>query len=86
MADDGSPGRCVPNNSRQTCRNKAWKDMTLRDYFAAAALTGLVAAPEAMMGMREVGKDYGMGVEQYASRMAYEMADAMLKERQEFRS
>ena len=55
--------------------------MSVRDYFAAAALTGLVSSPKAMVGMREVGVGYGMGVEEYASRMAYEMADAMLVER-----
>ena len=82
MADDGGPA--FPTTLADI--QQGLEGMTLRDYFAAAALTGLVAAPEAMMGMREVGKDYGMGVEQYASRMAYEMADAMLKERQEFRS
>ena len=60
--------------------------MSLRDYFAAAALTGIVSSPEAMVGMREVGVGYGMGVEEYASRMAYEMADAMLVERERFRS
>ena len=50
--------------------------MPLRDYFAAAALTGLVSSPKAMVGMREVGLHQSLGVEEYASRMAYEMADA----------
>ena len=55
--------------------------MTLRDYFAAAALTGLVSSPEGLVGMREVGKGYGMQVAEYAASVAYEMADAMLAAR-----
>jgi hypothetical protein len=45
--------------------------MTDRDYFAAAALTGLLAAP--------TDKDRSMD---YWARLAFEAADAMLRERE----
>ena len=35
-----------------------------------------------MVGMREVGKGYGMQVAEYAASVAYEMADAMLAARE----
>jgi hypothetical protein len=51
-----------------------YADMTLRDFFAAAALQGMNANPELMAGMM------GTNLERMA-RKAYEQADAMLKER-----
>jgi len=44
--------------------------MTLRDYFAAKAMQGLLACP------------LGDGTKQDFARLAYEYADAMLKARQ----
>lgn len=46
-------------------------DMTIRDYFAAAAMQGICAHPDT----------WGLTVPQIASR-AYEMADAMLRARE----
>ena len=48
-------------------------DMTLRDYFAAAALTGLIHKSE-QFGFPDRAVDY-------AAARAYDYADAMLKER-----
>lgn len=47
--------------------------LTLRDYFATAALTGLLAAEQDMPSLGEA--------ELWAPRRAYEIADAMLAER-----
>lgn len=49
--------------------------MTLRDYFAAAAL------PEVMRAYEDTPAKDGEAWETRAARYAYEQADAMLKER-----
>jgi hypothetical protein len=46
--------------------------MTLRDYFAAKAMQGMFAADTSKSAIPESDK----------ARLAYEMADAMLKERE----
>lgn len=51
--------------------------MTLRDYFAAAAMQAVITEAE---GLREVAAEEGP-VTRTAARMAYQMADAMLAER-----
>lgn len=50
--------------------------LTLRDYFAAAALTGLNAMP----WHPDMGVDWRV-TSDGVSKMAYEQADAMLRER-----
>ena len=77
MANDGGPAFPV-HPEIELAPEDFYGGMRLRDYFAAAALTGLVSTPESMTGMREVGKAYGMQVADYAASVAYEMADAML--------
>lgn len=49
-------------------------ELTLRDRFAMAALTGLLAAPD------DVGVDARLHIEK-AAEWAYQQADAMLKAR-----
>lgn len=55
------------------------KGMTLRDYFAAAAL-------QAMISYREAGRVAGTfstpGTQNYLARSAFQLADAMLAERE----
>lgn len=51
---------------------EAANGMTLRDYFAAKALQGLLA----QSGGNAIGSDYGLGAV-----WAYQMADAMLESR-----
>ncbi len=50
--------------------------MTLRDYFAAKAMQGLIASPRGTPD----GKD---ATDTYYAKCAYLMADAMLKAREE---
>ena len=51
-----------------------YQGMTLRDYFAAKALQGLLADPNAF-------EDTGLGIENEYAEQAYVYADAMLKAR-----
>ena len=53
--------------------------MTLRDYFAAKAMQGLISCPDWREG---AGEDVGMDPSDYTARTAYMMADAMLKARE----
>jgi hypothetical protein len=57
-----------PNRTDQT-------GMTLRDYFAAKAMQGLIASPRGTPD----GKD---ATDAYYAKAAYVMADAMLKARE----
>jgi hypothetical protein len=53
--------------------------MTLRDYFAAKAMQGLISCPDWREG---AGEDVGMYASDYTASAAYMMADAMLKARE----
>lgn len=59
--------------------------MTLRDYFAAKALTGYAAnarvMDNAIDGWTESGGQRELCVAEYLAGLAYEVADAMLKAR-----
>ena len=50
------------------------KDMTLRDYFAAKAMQGEIAANEGLFKNGELQHQF--------AKLSYEMADAMLKARE----
>lgn len=50
------------------------KDMTLRDYFAAKAMQGEIAANEGLFKNGELQYQF--------AKLSYEMADAMLKARE----
>ena len=52
--------------------------MTLRDYFAASAMQGMLANFE---WMKHAATECHVPGEQLVPQMAYELADAMLKER-----
>jgi len=62
-----------------------WCGMTLRDYFAAAALQGMLSNPEFY---KSVDADNGREIyyhsdnEESLAEMAYEQADAMMKARE----
>ena len=55
--------------------------LELRDYFAAAALTGLMANTSACLGTMEGAKESGISAGAGVASMAYYYADAMLKVR-----
>lgn len=71
--DDGGPA--FPRNTRKYQTHEGWKfdpaqsGMSLRDYFAAAALQGMLADHETNP------------TPERAASLAYEFADAMLAER-----
>ena len=76
MKNDGGPA--FPSHG--TMGEVAHEGMTLRDYFAAKAMHGFCSGPEG--GINPVpGMDYDWL--QATSRVAYEMADAMLKAREQ---
>jgi len=55
------------SETEQPCGQEGWLDM--RDYFAAKAMQGLLAYPEADMTLEEIAID------------SYRYADAMMKQR-----
>ena len=65
--DDGGPA--FPSDNDRYC------SMSMRDYFAASALHGLLACPQGP------AKEADETWDQYYARRAYEYADAMLEAR-----
>ena len=53
--------------------------MTLRDYFAAKTMQGLINCPD---WRENAGEDVDMGTSDYTAYAAYMMADAMLEARE----
>lgn len=70
--DDG--GRAFPLDVQDNGSGFYNQGMTLRDYFAAAALTGILANPETLKAVPPIKHDE-------RAEAAYKAADAMLKER-----
>lgn len=71
--DDGGPA--FPREDYQLERAPGQSGMSLRDYFAAAALTGFASQSFSMFG--DTTPTYVSGV----AKFAYEIADAMLAAR-----
>jgi hypothetical protein len=70
---DIAPDRTVADTLAERCGQKtAFDGITVRDYFAAAALTGLLASHTGEVQLPADAK---------AARWAFELADAMLKAR-----
>ena len=65
MSNDTS-GPAFPTNANESLDRCIYTGMTLRDYFAAQALTGLIT---------------GAVFDERIARLAYQMADAMLAAR-----
>jgi hypothetical protein len=65
------------------CDNKSegYSGMTLRDYFAAKAMQGYISNPTVTQTLADNLTDEHPLV--YITEMAYEAADAMLKQREE---
>lgn len=62
-----------------TQENEKFNGMTLRDYFAAKAMHGLISCPN---WREEAGEDLDMDISKYTAISAYEMADAMMRARE----
>lgn len=56
--------------------------MSLRDYFAAAALQGLISNPSLSAAIKESAAANGNTITDWCSGASYEYADAMLKQRE----
>lgn len=67
--NDGGPA--FPVSKDTLAMHEDWRGMTLRDYFAAKALVGILS----------YGRKGGPEVCDNAARDAYDFADAMLAER-----
>lgn len=70
-AKDGGPAFAAGAYEHNSGGYLAWQDgMSLRDYFAAKAMQGLMASPECPESM------------EVAAKCSYNLADAMLKARE----
>ncbi len=77
MRDDGNAAFPVPESSQHA----AWPGMSLRDYFAAAALQGMCANEDVVARMRSTGDAEHIDPQVLLATAAYGAADAMLQER-----
>jgi len=77
MSEINTGGPAFPDGSTNEWGNATRGGMTLRDYFAAKALQGMMSLEQLQM---RLGRDINM--EQIAG-ASYEWADAMLKARGE---
>ncbi len=68
------------SNHEEHSSNEPQDGMTLRDYFAAAALQGFLGGP-GMEVVTQAAKEEGFDEQTFIVRTAYQMADAMLAER-----
>ena len=77
--------KAFPSGTQQdgynTGATAAHEGMTLRDYFAAKALQGFMAGPS-MEVLEEAAATSGLDQQTFIVRTAYQMADAMLAERE----
>lgn len=71
MTNKQTGGPAFPATEEHGC-NSGWSGMDLRDYFAAKAMQGMYAAHK-----------FPSGIIIDTAKEAYEMADAMLKAREE---
>jgi len=86
MTKDGGPAFPVTPTDRSGQCGATEFGMSLRDYFAAAALQGLIAADSEEMCCKSID-DAGIERERVAyaeqfAKSAYRYADAMLRERE----
>ena len=81
MSNTNTGGAAFPCEyfDKQLERPRLVMGMTLRDYFAAKAMQGLISCPDWREG---AGEDVGMDASDCTAYTAYMMADAMLKARE----
>lgn len=79
---DGGPAFPVPLNPGEPWQGMAPCDgMTLRDYFAAKAMQGMLADRETILAFANNAHKEMVGPNDLMATASYGMADAMLKER-----
>lgn len=74
--EDGGPAYPMPSGPEPRVNSST--GMSLRDYFAAKAMQGILANED----IRSDGRGTGIGTPGQNARNAYAQADAMLKERE----
>ena len=75
MKKELEPAFARPHSEDKDFIHHAQAGMTLRDYFAAKAMQGLIASPRGLLGKNEITDvDYAQA--------AYLIADAMMKARE----
>lgn len=77
--DDGGPA--YPNTIENQLGEHGRKGMSLRDYFAAKAMQGMLADRDTILIFTEECQKEMIGPEVGMATAAYGMADAMLAER-----
>jgi hypothetical protein len=75
--DNGGPAFPETRWDDKTRQEVQWTGMTLRDYFAAKAMQGLMSDPRTTV---DISGDY---IFQQRAKSCYIIADAMLKAREE---
>jgi hypothetical protein len=70
-----------PLNIIYTRENERFNGMTLRDYFAAKAMQGILTNETSHSVVMKVSHELAMTEELAISKMSYVMADAMMKAR-----
>jgi len=85
--EDKSGGVAFPEREKVwTADGSSWTEqfnsgMTLRDYFAGQALIGITANSDLLRSVNKRVKEYETTQDIIISRIAYEQADAMIKEK-----
>ena len=73
--DDGRPAFPVTGED-----HREW-GVSIRDYFAAKAIQGMMANDEMLARYAEIAEEHMVDADVLAATGAYKIADAMLKER-----
>ena len=82
---DGGPAFPTENAMQTGASSYRYEGMSLRDYFAAKAMQGIVSSIDSEGGyqrLRGHAANAGLSVSQWIARDAYKQADAMLNERE----
>lgn len=79
MASEGNGGAAFPLEG--SSKRNAQSGMSLRDYFAAKAMQGMFANDELLTRYGVMAQEHLVDPEFLVSAAAYNLADAMLKER-----
>lgn len=78
---DNTGGPAFPHDDRAVYTERT--GMTLRDYFAAQAMNGLIGSAESVAAIRKAAHNNGADIETVIATTSYIVADAMLRARQQ---